>query len=54
LDHADDVVIMRRRLQGAAELFTSLVEKTNKVGLEIIENKNTKFTIVSQKPYNEN
>jgi hypothetical protein len=33
LDHVDDVVIMGRRLQEAAEVFTSLVEKTNKVGL---------------------
>jgi len=29
-------------------------KKTNKVVLEINENKNTRFTIVSQKPYNEN
>jgi hypothetical protein len=31
LDHADDVVIMGRRLQEAAEVFTSLVEKKQKM-----------------------
>ena len=35
LDHVDDVVVMGRRLQEPAKVFTSLVEKTNKVGLEI-------------------
>ena len=35
---ADDVVITGRRLQNA-EVFTSLIEKTNKTGLEINEKK---------------
>jgi Reverse transcriptase (RNA-dependent DNA polymerase). len=53
MSHADDVVIKGRKLQEVEEVFTSLVEKTNEVGLKINE-KNTKFTIVSQKSYNEN
>ena len=36
--YADDVVIMGR-LQDDEEVFTSLVEQTNKVGLEIKEKK---------------
>ena len=51
--HADGVVIIGTRLQGAEELFTSLVEQTNKMGLEINENKNTKCMTVSCKPYSE-
>jgi hypothetical protein len=51
--YADDVVITRRRLQNVEEVFTSLIEKTNKMGLEVNEKK-IKFMIVSQKPYNEN
>ena len=51
--YADDVVIMRR-LQYVEEVFTSLVEQTNKMGLEIKKKKRTIFMIVTQKPYNEN
>jgi hypothetical protein len=36
--YADDVVIMERRLQDVEEV-TSLVEKRNKMGIEIIEKK---------------
>ena len=50
--YADDVVIMGRRLQDVNEVFTSLVQQTNKMRLEINEKK-TKFMIVSQKPYSE-
>jgi hypothetical protein len=35
------------------EILTSLVEQTNKIGLEVDEKK-TKFVIVSRKPYSEN
>jgi hypothetical protein len=42
-----------RRLQDIEEGFTSLVEQTNKMGLQIHEKK-TQFMRVSQKPYNEN
>jgi hypothetical protein len=42
---------MGRRLQDTEDVFTSLVEETNKTGLEI---KKTKFMIASWKPYNEN
>ena len=45
---------MRRRLQDVREVFTSLVEQTNKVGLEINKKKRTKFVTVSRKLYNEN
>jgi hypothetical protein len=31
--YADDVVIMGRRLKDVEEVFTSLVEQTNKMGL---------------------
>jgi len=48
--YADDVVITGRRLQDIEEVFASLFEQTNKMGLEINE-KSTKFMIVSQKPY---
>ena len=47
-----DVVIMGRRLKDD-EVFTSLIEQTNKLGLEI-HGKKTKFMIVSWKPYGEN
>ena len=50
--YADDVVIMGRRLQDV-KAFTSLVRQTNKMVLEMIEEK-TKFMIVSQKTYHEN
>ena len=40
-----DVVIMGRRLKDD-EVFTSLIEQTNKLGLEI-HGKKTKFMIVS-------
>jgi sorting nexin-29 len=36
---SDDVVIMGRRLQNVKEVFTSLDQQTNKMGLEINENK---------------
>jgi len=51
--YADDVVIMGIWLQDAEEVFTSLVDKTDKMGLEI-NDKNTKFMIVSRKHYNKN
>jgi len=51
--YADDVVIMGIWLQDAEEVFTSLVDKTDKMGLEI-NDKKTKFMIVSRKPYNKN
>jgi len=38
-------------LQDVEEVFTSLVDKTDKMGLEI-NDKKTKFMIVSWKPYN--
>ena len=40
---------MGRILQGVEEVFTSLVEQTNEMGLEK-KMKNTKFKIVSRKP----
>jgi hypothetical protein len=43
--YADDVVIMGRILQGV-KVFTSLVRQTNKMVLEINEEK-TQFMIVS-------
>jgi hypothetical protein len=52
MTYADNVIIMERRLQDA-KVFTSLVRQTDKMGLEINEEK-TKFMIVSQKPYLEN
>ena len=51
--YADDDVIMGRRVQDAEEVFTTLVEQINKMGLEI-NLKKTKFIIVSWKPYREN
>ena len=51
--YADDVVIMGIRLQDAEEVFVSLVDKTDKMTLEIYDKK-TKFKIVSWKPYNKN
>ena len=33
--YADDVIIMGRRWQDVKEVFTSLVEQTNKKGLEV-------------------
>jgi len=44
--YADDVVIMGIRLQDAEEVFVSLVDKTDKMTLEIYDKK-TKFKIVS-------
>ena len=35
--YADDVVITERRLQDVEEVFTSLVEQINSMGLEINE-----------------
>lgn len=35
--YADNVVIMGRRLQDVEEVLRILVEKTNKMGLEIVE-----------------
>ena len=52
MTHADGVVIMRR-LQDVQEVFTSLIEQSNKMGLKINE-ENTTFMTVSQKPNNEN
>jgi len=46
---ADDVVVMGKSLQGVEEVFASLVEQTNRTGLETNEK-----MIVSQKPYNGN
>jgi len=51
--YSNDVVIMGRRLQNFEGVFIPLVENTNKMGLEINE-KYTKFAIVSRKPDNEN
>jgi len=51
--YADDVVIMRRKLQDAEEVFTSKVEQTNKMRLKI-NGKMSQFMIPSRKPYNEN
>jgi hypothetical protein len=39
MTYADDVVIMRRWLQGGEEIFTSLVEQTNKMRLDINKRK---------------
>jgi hypothetical protein len=50
---ADDVVIMGRRFKNFEEVFTSLVENTNKMRIEI-NLKYTKFAILSRKPDNEN
>ena len=50
--YADDVVIMGRVLQDVEEVLTSLVELTDKMRLKI-NDKKTKFMIVSQKAYNE-
>jgi len=35
--YADDVVVMGRRLQDVEDIFTSLVEQTNRMGLETNE-----------------
>jgi len=43
--YADVVIIVGRRLQDVEDVFMSLVEQTNKMGLEINE-KRTKFIIV--------
>ena len=51
--HVAGVVITRRRLHDVKEVFTSLVEQTKKMGLEI-NNIKTKFMIASRKPYNGN
>ena len=51
---AGDVVIMGRRLHDVEEVFTWLVEKTNKMGLEINEKKKAKFKIISRMSYGEN
>jgi hypothetical protein len=49
----DNVVILGRRLQDVKnKIFTSLVQQTNKMGLEI-NKKKTKFDL-SRKSYNEN
>ena len=37
--HADDLVVMRIRLQDSKEVFTSQVVQTNKMGLEICKKK---------------
>jgi hypothetical protein len=46
------VIILGRRLKDVEKVFTSLVEQTNKIVLEIW--KKTKFMILSWKPYKEN
>jgi len=51
--YANDVVFIGIWLQDAEEVFTSLVDKTDKMGLEI-NDKKKKFVIVSRKPYNKN
>ena len=50
--YTDDMVIVGGRLQDVKE-STSVVRKTNKMGLEINEEK-TKLVIVSWEPYHEN
>jgi hypothetical protein len=50
--YAEGVVIVGKRLQDAEEVLTSLMEKTNKMGLEINEKK-TKCMTESCQPYNE-
>jgi hypothetical protein len=45
-----DMVMTGKRLQDVEEVFTSLVEETNKIRLEINEKK-TKFM---RRPYSEN
>jgi hypothetical protein len=47
------VVIIGRRLQDLNELFTSMIEQTNKTGLEIYEKK-AQRVIVSSKLFKEN
>ena len=42
--HADDVFVMGRRLQDVEEVFTSLVEQTNRMGLETIEKDNIYYS----------
>jgi sorting nexin-29 len=37
--YANDVIIMGRKLQDVEEVFTSLVEQTNKMGIEMNEKK---------------
>jgi hypothetical protein len=49
----DDLGNIGRKLQDVEEVFTSLVEETNKMGLEI-KAKGTKFMIASRKSYIEN
>jgi hypothetical protein len=44
---------MRRKLKNAEEVFTSLVEQTNKMGLKI-NGKKSQFMTTSRKPCNEN
>jgi hypothetical protein len=51
--YADDVFIMGRRLQDLKEVFTSLVEQTNKMGLEMCEKK-TQCMIVSSRLFKKN
>ena len=50
--YADGVVIMGRRLQDVKDVFTLLVEQTNKMEL-VNKRYKTKF-LISRKPYNEN
>jgi len=51
--YADDVFIMGRRLQDLKEVFTSLVEQTSKMGLEMCEKK-TQCMIVSSRLFKKN
>jgi len=48
MTHADDVIIMGRRLQDVEKVFTWLIEQTNKMGLGM-NGRKTKFMIVSRK-----
>jgi hypothetical protein len=45
--YADDVVIMGRRMQDVEDVFTSLVEQTNQIGIEI-NKKNTIFKSITK------
>jgi hypothetical protein len=46
--YADDVVIMGRRLQDVKEVFTSLMEQANKMGLEINEKKDKIYDSITK------
>jgi len=52
--HADYVVIMGRILQDSEEVFTSPVEETSKMGLEINKKKRQNLLQYQRKPHDEN